>query len=48
MTDEIAELVDWQLAQRRPVDIIVSVCRVCRTQWNDSSVVACPECGERQ
>lgn len=41
MADEIANLVDWQLAQRQPI----SVCRACLTQWTDSAVVACPECG---
>jgi hypothetical protein len=41
--DEIDEITDWQLAQRRPVDIIVTVCRVCLTQWTSTATV-CPEC----
>lgn len=45
--DPIGDLVDWQLSQRRPIDVITSVCRVCRSQWTDS-VTTCPECGVMQ
>jgi ribosomal protein L40E len=45
--DPIGDLVDWQLANRRRVDVIVSVCRVCLARWDDDAT-ACPECGELQ
>lgn len=45
--DEIAELVTWQLAQRRPQDTVTRRCRNCYTTW-PSGPTQCPECGEGQ
>jgi ribosomal protein L40E len=47
MSDEISDLVDWQLANRPAAEAIVHVCRVCLARWT-CDATSCPECEATQ
>lgn len=46
MSDEIDEIVDWQLASQPSLDKTRRYCSHCATSWNDP-IQRCPECDRR-